>query len=469
MKSYSEFRREVVNNSNSCVKNTQEILNKLENAKATNYFLEINNEAIKYAEESDKYYNTGNPRPLEGMLVGVKDNIAVRGMKATSGSKMLANYSPVYDATVIKRIKEAGGIVICKTNLDELAMGSSGETSFFGECKNPYNNDYITGGSSSGSAAVVATSLAHTALGSDTGGSVRLPAAFCGVVGLKPTYGSISRYGMTAFASSLDQIGTLSANVDDTALLFDVISGIDNYDSTTATMPPSNTFDTINEPLPNKFKVGLLPDDILKNCKEDILKTYTKSLEKLKTMGAEFKVLDFDFIDVCVPSYIVLTTIEASSNLARLDSVRYGHRTEETDNENYMYLSRGEGFGIEVKRRLLLGTYYLKNDNKLNAISKAKKIRQMIQRSIKSAFNDVDIMFMPTTATTAFKSNERSDDPVSMYLSDFFTTSANLSGVPAISIPSGFNENGLPVGMQIQVNSWEESKLFRYAKKIMEG
>ena len=468
MKSYSEFRKEVINNSNSCIKNTQEILNKLDKSKATNYFLEINNEAIKLSEESDRYYAAGNPRPLEGMLIGVKDNISVKGMKATCGSKMLANYSPVYDATVIKRIKDAGGIVICKTNLDELAMGSSGETSFFGECKNPYNNEYITGGSSSGSAAVVATSLTHTALGSDTGGSIRLPAAFCGVVGLKPTYGSISRYGMIPFASSLDQMGTLSVNVDDTALLFDVISGIDNNDSTTANILTNNTFDSINVPLPNKFNVGLLPDNILKNCKEDVLKIYTKSLEKLKTMGAEFKVLDFDFIDVCVPSYIVLTTIEASSNLARLDSVRYGHRTDNIDNEEYIYLSRGEGFGIEVKRRLLLGTYYLTNDYKLNTISKAKKIRKMIQRSITSAFNDIDIMFMPTTATTAFKCNERSDDPVSMYLSDFFTTSANLSGIPAISIPMGFNENGLPVGMQIQANNWEEAKLFRYAKKIME-
>ncbi|MCL2039433.1 MAG: Asp-tRNA(Asn)/Glu-tRNA(Gln) amidotransferase subunit GatA [Bacteroidetes bacterium] len=467
MKSYSEFRKEVINNSTSCVKNTQEILNKLDNAKETNYFLEINNDALKLAEESDKYYQKGKPRPLEGMLVGVKDNISVKGMKATCGSKMLANYSPVYDATAIKRIKDAGGILICKTNMDELAMGSSGETSYFGKCKNPYNDEYITGGSSSGSAAVVATSLVHTALGSDTGGSIRLPAAFCGVVGLKPTYGSISRYGMIPFASSLDQMGTISANVDDTALLFDAISGIDDNDSTTSNTT-NNTFNTINEPLPNNFKVGLLPDDILKNCKEDILKAYSKSLDKLKTMGAEFKVLNFDFIDICVPAYIVLTTIEASSNLARLDSVRYGHRTEDIDNEEYMYLSRGEGFGIEVKRRLLLGTYYLTNDDKLNAISKAKKIRQMVKRSINTAFSDIDIMFMPTTATTAFKCNERSDDPVSMYLSDFFTTSANLSGVPAISIPVGFNDKGLPIGMQIQVNSGEEAKLFKYAKAIME-
>jgi aspartyl-tRNA(Asn)/glutamyl-tRNA(Gln) amidotransferase subunit A len=467
MKSYIEFRNEVINRNNSCKKETQEYLNKIEVSKAKNYFLQINDNAIKSAEECDKHFANGAPRKLEGMIIGVKDNISVNGMRTTCGSRMLENYNPVYDATVIKRIKDAGGIIIGKTNMDELAMGSSNETSFFGGCRNPYNQNYVTGGSSGGSAAAVADSLTHTSLGTDTGGSIRQPAAFCGTVGFKPTYGSISRYGIVAFASSLDQIGTLSANIDDTALLFDVMNGIDNYDSTTANMQPVNTIDFINEPIPNKFKVGILSDDILKKCDEDILKIYSQNIDKLKTMGAEFKVLNFNFIDVCVPSYIILATTEASSNLARLDSVRYGHRTENINSPDYVYLSRGEGFGIEVKRRLLLGTYYLINEYKLNAISKAKKIRQMIKHNINTAFNDVDIMFMPTTATTAFKCNERSADPVSMYLSDFFTTSANLSGCPAISIPVGTNEKGLPVGMQIQTNNFEEAKLFKYAKKIM--
>ena len=469
MKSYTEFRNEVINNSNSCVKETQEYLNRIEKTIANNYFLQVNKTAIKDAEESDKHYAAGQPRKLEGMIVAVKDNISVKGMKATCGSRMLENYEPIYDATIIKRIKDAGGIVIGKTNLDELAMGSSGETSYFGGCRNPFNNNYITGGSSSGSAAAVASSLSHTALGTDTGGSVRLPAAFCGVVGFKPTFGSISRYGLIALASSFDQLGTLSTNVDDTALLFDAICGIDNYDSTTVNIPSVNTIDSIDDPLPDRFKVGLLSDNILKYCSEDVLKIYTQGLDTLKNMGAEFQLLDFDFIDVCVPSYIVLAMSEASSNLARLDGVRYGHRTKNTDNvAEYISISRGEGFGIEVKRRLLLGTYFLANENKLNAISKAKKIRQVIRNNIDNAFKEIDIMFMPTTATTAFKCNERSTDPVSMYLSDFFTTSANLSGNPGISIPVGFNKDGLPIGMHFQTNNFEEAKLFRYAKKIME-
>jgi len=467
MKSYLEFKNEVINNNNSCLNETQDYLKKIEKSQA-NYFLQINNEAIKSAKESDKYYASGNPRKIEGMIIGVKDNISVLGMKATCGSRMLENYTPIYNATIINRIKNAGGIIIGKTNMDELAMGSSNETSYFDGCKNPYNNDYVTGGSSGGSAAAVASSLVHIALGSDTGGSIRQPAAFCGVVGFKPTYGRIPRYGMIALASSLDQLGTLSANIDDAALLLDVMSGVDNFDSTTANMPSTNTFDSINEPIPNKFKVGLLPDNILKYCAEDVLKIYNQNLNKLKDIGADFKVMDFDFIDVCVPSYIVIAMSEASSNIARLDSVRYGYRTKNTDSAEYIYLSRGEGFGIEVKRRLLLGTYYLANEYKLNAISKAKKIRQMIKDNINNAFGEVDIMFMPTTSTTAFKCNERSSDPVSMYLSDLFTTSANLSGIPAISIPVGTNENGLPIGMHIQTNSWEETKLFRYAKKIME-
>jgi aspartyl-tRNA(Asn)/glutamyl-tRNA(Gln) amidotransferase subunit A len=375
----------------------------------------------------------------------------------------------MFDATVINRIKSEGGIIVGKTNMDELAMGSSNETSFFGSCKNPINNDYITGGSSGGSAAAVASGMAHIALGSDTGGSIRQPAAFCGDVGFKPTYGRISRNGLIAFASSLDQIGTLSSNIDDTAILFDVMSGIDDFDSTTANLPPTNTFEHINEPIQNKFKIGLLPDNILKNCSEEVLNEYSKVLNKLKLLGAEFQTLNFDFIDVCVPTYIVLTTSEASSNLARLDGIRYGHRANITNENisNYVAISRGEGFGIEVKRRLLIGTYFLTNDDSNDYYKKARKIRTMIKNSINKAFQSVDLFFMPTTATTAFKANEKTTAPVAMYLSDFFTTSANLSGIPAISVPTGFAKNGLPIGMQLQANSWEEEKLFRFAKLLM--
>jgi aspartyl-tRNA(Asn)/glutamyl-tRNA(Gln) amidotransferase subunit A len=314
-------------------------------------------------------------------------------------------------------------------------------------------------------------------LGSDSGGSIRQPASFCGTVGLKPTYGRISRYGVVAYASSLDHIGTFSANIDDTALLFDVLSGVDEFDSTTANIPPTNTYEKINEPIPTRFTVGVLPDDILQKCSEDVLKVYSKQLENLKTIGAEFHTLDFNFIDVCVPTYVVLTTAEASTNLARLDGIRYGNRffndchceqneaIAKNSKENFVANNRGDGFGLEVKRRLIFGTYMLANSDYKNYYSKAKKIRTAIQKNINEAFSKVDLFFLPTTATVAFKSNEKDADPISMYLSDFFTTSANLAGIPAISLPMGTDSNNLPIGMQLQANSFEEEKLFQFAKQ----
>jgi aspartyl-tRNA(Asn)/glutamyl-tRNA(Gln) amidotransferase subunit A len=474
MKTYTDFCNQIKNNKTTCLEEVTFFLNNIEKNKHLNSFLQVNNEEVLVAaKESDKYFANSKPRKLEGMVVGIKDNISVRGLKATCASKMLMNYQPVYDATIIKKIKAEGGIIIGKTNMDELAMGSSNETSYFGNCKNPVNNDFVSGGSSGGSAVAVAAELAHTTLGSDTGGSIRQPASFCGTVGFKPTYGRISRYGLIAFASSLDHIGTFSANIDDTALLFDVMSGIDEFDSTTANLPQTNTFEKINEPIPAKFTVGLLPDSILQKCSEDVLKVYSKQLENLKTIGAEFHTLDFNFINVCVPTYIVLTTSEASSNLARLDGIKYGHRSQSFDSKNdfnyntFISTNRGEGFGSEVIRRLLFGVYMLANGNSKDYYSKAQKIRTAIRKNVNDAFSKVDLFFLPTASTVAFKSNEKDADRVSMYLSDFFTTSANLAGNPAISIPLGTGANNLPIGMQLQANSWEEEKLFRFSKLLM--
>ena len=483
MKTYADFRNQIKNNKTTCLEETTFFLNNIEKNKHLNSFLQVNTEEVlAAAEESDRYFSSGKPRKLEGMVVAIKDNISVRGLKATCGSKMLTNYQPVFDATVIKKIKSEGGIIIGKTNMDELAMGSSNETSCFGGCKNPVNNVpvngntvnnnpddnnyYVAGGSSGGSAVAVAAGLAHTALGSDTGGSIRQPASFCGAVGFKPTYGRISRYGVVAFASSLDHLGTFSANIDDTALLFDAMSGVDEFDSTTANLPPTNTHEKINEPIPTTFTVGVLPDNILQKCSEYVLKVYSKQLENLRTVGAKFRTLDFNFIDVCVPTYIVLTTAEASSNLARLDGIRYGNHSQNINSkENFVANNRGDGFGLEVKRRLIFGTYMLANGNYKDYYSKAKKVRTVIKKNINEAFSKVDLFFLPTTSTVAFKSNEKDADPVSMYLSDFFTTSANLAGIPAISLPLGTDNNNLPIGMQLQANSLEEEKLLRFAKQ----
>lgn len=466
MKTYTQFRNDVLSGKTSCQQEVNVALNEINKNKDRNYFISVLDAetASVAAKESDTRFANGTPRKLEGMLVGVKDNISVLGMKTTCASKMLADYESIYDATCIERLKNAGAIIIGKTNMDEFAMGSSNETSNFGICKNPHNKEHVTGGSSGGSAAAVACGLCHSALGTDTGGSIRQPAAHCGSIGFKPTYGRVSRYGVFAFASSLDHPGTLTACIDDTALLLDAISGTDEKDATCKQIAPTDTYSSIDQPLPAKFKVGILPDRIINYCNADVQKIYSKYLETLRNLGAEFVTLNFDFIDVCVPTYIVLTTSEASSNFSRFDSIRYGYRApSDTD---YVRQSRGDAFGIEVKRRLLMGTYFLANESNSGMISKAKKIRSIFRKKVGEAFNDVDIIFTPSTGTSAFKSNERSGDPVEMYMSDFFTITADLAGNPAISFPAGKSDNGLPIGMQLQTGLWDEATLFRYAKVL---
>lgn len=468
MKTYIDFKNRVKAGETTCEQELSSILAAIESQKDLNAYLELNEDAILSARESDKRFAAGNPRSLEGMLIAVKDNIFVKGMRATAASRMLENYRPIFNATVVERLQQAGGIVVGKVNMDELAMGSSNETSYFGGVKNPINKEYVSGGSSGGSAVAVAAGLAHTALGTDTGGSVRQPAALCGTVGFKPTYGRLSRYGVIAFASSFDQVGIFSSNIEDTSLIFDVMNGQDENDQTTAKLDAVNTFEKLNEDLPSKFKVGVLPDDMLKQLSADILEVYESKLEQLKAMGAEFHTIELINSEYWVPTYIVLTTVEASSNLARLDGVRYGHHTDlVVDDVDYVALNRGEGFGDEVKRRILLGTHFLTSNSQNKYYDKAKQIRQLIRESYDETFTKVDFMFLPTTATAAFKANIKQDDPVKMYLSDFFTTSANLAGIPAISIPSGKNPLGLPIGMQLQAARFEENKLLKFAKALM--
>ncbi len=482
---YVEFRKQVIEKQTTCKKEAKEILDNISLNKNLNAYISISEKVLPTAEESDKRFSEGNPRKLEGMLIAVKDNISVAGMPTTAGSKMLQNYRSIYSATVISRIKEAGGIIIGKTNMDELAMGSSNETSYFGGVKNPVDLDYVPGGSSGGSAAAVAAGLAHVALGTDTGGSIRQPASFTGTIGFKPTYSSSSRAGVVALASSLDQVGTFSRSIEDTALLFDVMSGEDPADSTTTNsgnkiQSVSNTFQVLSEAIPNKFTVGILPEKTIRKCNDEVLKIYNSTLEKLSNLGAEFRAVEFIEPESWVPTYIILLATEASANLARLDGIRYGHNVFNSNNSNnfnnsnnifgvddYIAANRGEGFGEEVKRRVLLGTYLLTSNDSNKYYTKAKQIRQIVKNCYSDAFKNIDFMFLPTTATPAFKSDEKQSNPVQMYLSDFFTTSANLAGVPAISIPIGVSKNNLPIGMQLQTNHFEERKLFRFANALI--
>ncbi len=462
MITYSKFLDGINNKEFSAKEFTSNIFNKIKELSQLNAFITLcESEAIAAAEESDRRFAAGNPRKLEGMIIAIKDNISTKNVRTTCGSKILENFIPVYDATVIERIKSEGGIIIGKTNLDEFAMGSSNETSFFGPVSHPLNQEYVPGGSSGGSAVAVAAGLAHVALGSDTGGSIRQPAAFCGNFGLKPTYGRISRYGLVAFASSLDQIGIFSNDIHDSALVLDVISGVDEHDSTTAQMPSTNTLPNIASDFKN-LKIGILPDSDLADCSPEVLNIYNQYLEKLKNLGFELKTIKFDNMQAWIPTYYILATAEASSNLARFDGVRYGFRANENETNDIITASRSQGFGEEVKRRIMLGTYVLSSGYYDAYYKKAQQARRMIQNNYNDIFSQVDLVFLPTTPTAAFKKNEKTKDPISMYLSDFFTTSANLAGIPAISIPAGNAESGFPIGMQLQANMFEEDKLLSF-------
>lgn len=464
MITYSKFLDGIKNKEFSAKEFTSNIFNKIKEFSHLNAFITLcESEAIAAAEESDKRFADGNPRKLEGMIIAIKDNISTKNIRTTCGSKILENFVPVYDATVIERIKSEGGIIIGKTNLDEFAMGSSNETSFFGPVSHPLNQEYVPGGSSGGSAVAVAAGLAHVALGSDTGGSIRQPAAFCGNYGLKPTYGRISRYGLVAFASSLDQIGIFSNDIHDSSLLLDVISGVDEHDSTCAQMPSTNTLPNICNDF-NNVRIGILPDSDLADCSPEVLKVYNQYLEQLKNLGFELKTIKFDNMQAWIPTYYILATAEASSNLARFDGVRYGFRANENETNDIITASRSQGFGEEVKRRIMLGTYVLSSGYYDAYYKKAQQARRMIQNNYNEIFSQVDFVLLPTTPTAAFKKNEKTKDPISMYLSDFFTTSANLAGIPAISIPAGNSESGFPIGMQLQANMFEEEKLLSFCK-----
>jgi aspartyl-tRNA(Asn)/glutamyl-tRNA(Gln) amidotransferase subunit A len=421
--------------------------------------------ALARAADLDRRRDELAHLPLYGVPIAIKDNICTRGIRTTASSRILETFVPPYDATVISRLEAAGAVVIGKTNCDEFAMGSSTENSAFGATRNPWALDRIPGGSSGGSAAAVAARLAPVALGSDTGGSIRQPAALCGVIGVKPTYGRVSRYGLLAFGSSLDQIGPLARTVDDAALVLSVIAGLDPCDATTADEPPPS-WASLATPL-GDVRIGVPRALLSKGVDEHVQASVTDALTELERQGAELVDVELPHAGHAIPVYYLVATAEASSNLARYDGVRYTYRARldaGADLAEMYDRTRDEGFGTEVKRRIMLGTYVLSAGYYDAYYLKAQQVRTLIKRDYERAFLSVDAIAMPTSPTAAFKLGERLEDPLQMYLNDVFTVSANLAGLPAMSVPCGFTPEKLPVGLQLVGRPFEEEALMRIAR-----
>ena len=404
---------------------------------------------------------------LQGLPVGIKDNMCQSGISTTCGSKMLYNYKPPYDAHVVDRLNAADAVIIGKTNMDEFAMGSSTETSASGVAHNPWNTEHSTGGSSGGSAAAVAAGMIPLALGSDTGGSIRQPASFCGVVGMKPTYGRVSRYGLVAFASSLDQIGPIARDVTGASLLLQAISGHDSRDSTSVNSDVPDYVSAIAAPL-NGLRIGIVDEHYGAGLDEDVKSTVRAAIDQLKSAGATVKTVELAHARYSVATYYLIAPSEASSNLARYDGIHYGYRSDNFDSRadglvDLYCRSRGEGFGPEVKRRIMLGTYALSAGYYDAYYLKALKVRRRIREDYDKAFADVDVIAGPVAPTPAFRLGEKTDDPMSMYLSDIYTLSANLAGITGISVPCGLSSSGLPIGLQLQAPAFQESSLLQAA------
>ena len=421
-------------------------------------------EALNEAKGWDKKIRENKEIPfLCGIPIAIKDNICIKNKKTTCASRILRNFRPPYSATVIDKIKKAGCIIIGKTNMDEFAMGSSTENSAFQTTQNPWNLKTIPGGSSGGSAASVASGEVTLALGSDTGGSIRQPAALCGIIGMKPTYGRVSRYGLIAFASSLDQIGPLTKDVTDCALLLKIISGKDEKDSTSIAQ---SVPDYPNYLIPDLkgIKIGLPKEYFVEGIEKEVREKVHQAAKVLEDLGAKVEETSLPHTEYAIATYYLIATAEASSNLARYDGVGFGHRTQEKTNMIEMYKkTKKEGFGDEVKLRVMLGTYVLSKGYYEDYYGKALKVRTLIKQDFEKAFEKFDVLLTPTSPTVAFKVGEKIDDPLKMYLSDIFTISANLAGIPGISIPCGFGQNNLPVGLQILGKPLEEKTLLQVA------
>lgn len=423
--------------------------------------------AMAQASRIDQMADRGDALPpLAGVPVAVKDVLMTRGVRTTAASKILDNFIAPYDCTAVARLEAAGAVILGKLNCDEFAMGSSNENSGYKPVRNPRDLTRVPGGSSGGSAAAVAAGMAVAALGSDTGGSIRQPAAFCGVVGLTPTYGRVSRYGLIAFGSSLDHIGPLTKSVKDAAIVLGIIAGRDPLDSTSADVPVSDYTSEIGKPVKG-LRIGVPEEYFGEGLDPEVRAAIERTMDQLRAAGCELVRLSLPHTKYAVPTYYVVATAEASSNLARFDGVRYGHRAERPQTLSEMYRrSRNEGFGAEVKRRIMLGTYVLSAGYYDAYYLKAQRVRTLLARDFQQAFTKVDAIITPVTPTPAFKLGEKIEDPVSMYLSDIFTVTANLVGVPGISVPCGTTREGLPIGVQIMAKHFDEGTMIRVAHAV---
>ena len=451
----------------TCKELTEEAIKQISENHRLNAFLEVfESSALAQALVIDEKIKSGTEGKLAGVIVGLKDNICYKGHKVSASSKILEGFESLYSATVVERLIAEDAIIIGRLNCDEFAMGSSNENSAFGNVLNPLNNSCVPGGSSGGAAAAVAAGLCHVSLGSDTGGSIRQPASFTGTVGLKPTYGRVSRYGLIAYASSFDQIGPITKTVQDAALVLEVISGKDKHDNTCSSEKVESYSSQINET--KKYKIAYIKECVeAEGIDSEVKQIILNQIETLKSLGHSVEAISFPYLDYLVPTYYVLTTAEASSNLSRFSGIHYGHRTQITsDLENTYKKSRSEGFGKEVKRRIMLGTFVLSSGYYDAYYSKGQKVRRIIHEKTKDIFKTFDFILTPSTPGTAFEFGKNSADPIKMYLEDIFTVQANIAGIPAISVPCGNHSNGLPVGLQLMCNYFEESKLLNLASKI---
>lgn len=464
---YSKIREDLFSGKHSCVDLVQHYLRAIAEKKELNAYLEVFTEsALELARKTDEKIKNKTAGKLAGCVIALKDNIAYKGHKVSVSSHILEGFESIYTATAVERLLAEDAIIIGRTNCDEFAMGSSNETSYYGNVLNPHNTKCVPGGSSGGSCAAVAAGLCTAALGTDTGGSIRQPASFTGTVGMKPTYGRISRYGLLAYASSFDQIGPVTNNVHDCALLIEVMAGKDPMDSTSSStkteaysaLPASDT----------KYKIAYLRECIENpGLDPEIKNNFYATVEKLKAQGHSVEAVNFPYLDHLVPTYYVLTTAEASSNLARYDGVHYGYRSKNaTDVESTYVKSRTEGFGKEVKRRIMLGTFVLSAGYYDAYYTKGLKVRRLIKNHTDDIFAGHDFILTPTTPGTAFEFGANSADPVKMYLEDIFTVQAPICGIPAISIPAGVHSNGLPYGIQLMSPKFTESKLLAFSKTL---
>lgn len=473
MKTYTclrDIQEDLRNEKLTCFDLVQNYLSNIREKKELNIFLEVYEEdAIAKSKELDKKIKNGSSGKLAGLILSIKDNICYRGHQVSAASKILEGFESLFSATVVERLLAEDAIIIGRTNCDEFAMGSSNENSAYGPVKHPLKPNRVPGGSSGGAAASVSANLCLAALGSDTGGSIRQPASFCGNIGLKPTYGRVSRHGLIAYASSFDQIGPFTNNIEDAAAILQVMAGGDEYDSTASSSEVPNYLEAINQSEDKKAKIAYLSCYVNHDGISPEVKLRTlEIIENLREAGHQVEEVDFDFLEQLVPTYYVLTTAEASSNLARYDGVHFGYRSKSANNLLSTYVkSRSEGFGKEVKRRIMLGTYVLSAGYYDAYYAKAQKVRRLIKDRTQEILKSYDFILSPTTPHTAFELGSQVKDPIKMYLEDIFTVQANLAGLPAISLPLGTSEDGLPFGIQLMTNSFQEEKLLSFSQYLI--